>query len=85
MSKSAQDAAGIAVYLQGVWAGLLRLPEVKTEEDFFLLGGDSVLVIEMLLTVSGHFGREFKYDNFFNKPTIHTLSELILAELKNNP
>ena len=62
-----------------------RVPQVNFDEDFFALGGDSALVIEMLVAVSAHFDREFKYNKFFPKPTVRTLAALIADELNSHP
>jgi acyl carrier protein len=83
MSAAAdKNPVGVFGYLKGLWEEILRTPLVQPDEDFFSLGGDSALVIEMLVAVSAHFDHEFKYNKFFSKPTLTTLSEIIVEELK---
>jgi acyl carrier protein len=78
------SATAILAYLSGLWAEVLRVPQVNPDDDFFLIGGDSALVIEMLMSVSAHFDREFQYNKFFPKPNIRTLSNLIVEELSKS-
>lgn len=42
--------------LAAVWAEILKLPEVGTNEDFFSLGGDSLLALQMLQRVERECG-----------------------------
>jgi|HubBroStandDraft_6_1064221.scaffolds.fasta_scaffold446570_2 acyl carrier protein len=74
--------AAIVAYLKELWEELLRVPPVSPNEDFFSVGGDSALVIEMLVAISAHFDREFHYNKFFSKPTLATLSALIAEQLE---
>ena len=78
------DTTSIVTYLKGLWEKQLRIANVNPEDDFFALGGDSVLVIDMLVAVSAHFDRDFKFIKFFPKPTITTLTLSIQDELKAN-
>lgn len=77
-----QSVASVTSYLVGLWQELLRVPIINPDDDFFGIGGDSALVIEMLVAVSAHFDREFKYNRFFPQPNIRTLSALIVEELQ---
>lgn len=85
VSTPEQLAVDVHSYLKGLWEELLRTPQVNPDEDFFAIGGDSALVIEMLVAVSAHFDREFKYNKFFPKPTVRTLTALIVQELQSQP
>jgi acyl carrier protein len=75
------SAAEIGSFLKALWEDALHVPEVKPDDDFFAVGGDSALVIEMLVAVSARYDREFNYNAFFPKPTIRTLGTLIEDEL----
>jgi len=82
--QPAQDAADVLAYLRGLWQDLLRVPSVDIDDDFFALGGDSALVIEMLVAVSAHYDREFRVNKFFPEPNLRTLNALVVQELKSN-
>lgn len=64
-------------YLQQLWSSQLNVPRVGIGDDFFEAGGSSMLVIEMLMTVSEKFGKEIDFAAFFREPSIRKLSELL--------
>jgi acyl carrier protein len=64
-------------YLTQLWATHLGRPQIGVQDDFFEVGGSSMQVIEMLMTVSDKFGRELDYAEFFKEPNIRNLSELL--------
>jgi acyl carrier protein len=82
VAGSDEPSAAVLAYLKELWEELLRAPQVNPDVSFFSMGGDSMLVIEMLVAVSAHFDREFEYNKFFLKPTLRTLSALIVENLK---
>lgn len=71
---------GIAIAdLQQVWCDLLRQPVVRVDDDFFALGGDSMLLVSMLVHVSAGLERDIDYTAFIATPTIQTLARLLAA------
>ncbi|MER5820710.1 non-ribosomal peptide synthetase, partial [Streptomyces californicus] len=44
------------VRLAGIWSALLRTDDVCREDDFFVLGGDSLLVLEVFARLERHGG-----------------------------
>jgi len=81
-TKVDTSAAAVAAYLKDLWQQLLRVPDISLEDNFFSFGGDSVLVIEMLVAVGAHFDREFEYNKFFARPDLATLGAVITETLK---
>jgi acyl carrier protein len=75
-------ANAVPAYLKGLWEEILRVPRVNPDDGFFSLGGDSVLVVEMLITIQAHFDQEFDFIKFFPEPNIRTLGVLIIEQLK---
>jgi acyl carrier protein len=65
--------------LQRIWSEMLRLPTVRAEDDFFTLGGDSMLLVSMLIRVGADFDRDIDYAAFMATPTIETLAALVAA------
>lgn len=63
--------------LADLWAERLQVDSVGVEDDFFELGGDSMLAAEMQLTVDREFGVEIPAAELFLSPTIATLSEAV--------
>lgn len=63
-------------YLQGLWCEMLGHDHIEIDRTFTSLGGDSMTVIRMLVTVAARYG-EIDFERFFENPTIATLSQLI--------
>jgi amino acid adenylation domain-containing protein len=60
-----------------LFAELLRIDRVGTDDDFFELGGDSLLVVEALLRLSDLFGREVALTEFIEAATPSALASRI--------
>ncbi|WP_437651322.1 acyl carrier protein [Sorangium sp. So ce362] len=67
----------VTAYLTQLWQDVLRVSEVRPEDDFFALGGDSMQLVRMLVTVSSELGRELDSDLFFQRPSIATLVRIV--------
>ena len=63
--------------LAGVWADLLGLTEVGTLDDFFELGGNSLLGMRLAGEVQDVFGVEVPARRFYREPTVATLAQLL--------
>lgn len=64
-------------YLLKLWSHQLQHPTIGVQDDFFEAGGSSMQFIEMLISVSTHFGKEIDYAEFFQEPCVRKLSELL--------
>ncbi len=60
-----------------VWSQVLNIEKVGIHDNFFNLGGHSLLVTEVLLQVKHAFKINISLKNFFDEPTISQLSKLI--------
>lgn len=63
--------------LADIWAELLDLDEVGMDDDFFALGGDSLLAMRMVTTVEQATGGYVSPPEFFHAPTVATLAKLL--------
>ena len=70
----------VLAYLNDLWRELLRFDRVGPEDDFFALGGNSLLALQMLMTVSVKYGVEPDSARFLTDPTIRVLSDMILVQ-----
>jgi cytochrome P450/acyl carrier protein len=65
--------------LTPLWAELLDLDDVGPDEDFFELGGDSLLAAELQLRVDETFGVEIPSSVLYREPTIAAVAAAIEA------
>jgi len=65
-----------------LWAALLELPveDISTDESFFNLGGHSILLSRLLLSIREEFGRSLSINRFIEAPTLITLAQLLSDE-----
>ncbi|MCR6483373.1 amino acid adenylation domain-containing protein [Amycolatopsis sp. OK19-0408] len=75
--SGAKPASATERKLAGLWADALGLPEVGTDESFFVLGGDSLIAIRLLARVEEEFGVRLGVREVFETPTVGGLAALI--------
>ena len=63
--------------LAGLWADVLRVEQVGIHDDFFLLGGDSLLASYVLARVYGEMHIQIKVSRFLERPTIAEMARHI--------
>ena len=76
-STSSSSDARVEIYLQSVWERLLDLDEIIPGHDFFELGGNSMLMVKMLVEVRKYFGCELDFRIFLRSPDLSTLARLV--------
>lgn len=65
--------------LTRLWSEKLNVTPVGVEDDFFALGGDSLLAADLLMDLYEQFGVEVYAAVLFLKPTIAELVDEVLA------
>jgi hypothetical protein len=65
--------------LAGIWAELLGVARVGVSDDFFALGGHSLLVTRVLARVRAVFGVEVPLRAVFTDPTLAALAQAVAA------
>jgi len=74
MSSGEPARAGLESEIAAIWCALLKLDQVSREDDFFRLGGNSILAMHMHARVRAETGLEFAMPAFYRTPTIAGLT-----------
>jgi thioesterase domain-containing protein len=84
---SMQSTLGSAeeVRLAGIWADLLGRNHIGLDDNFFDLGGHSLLVVALQQRIANHFGRRIPIVELFQNPTVRHQAELARGPIKNVP
>jgi thioesterase domain-containing protein/acyl carrier protein len=60
--------------IAAVWRDVLGVPVIPRNEDFFLLGGSSVLATQVVLRLEQELGVEIPLAGFFQAPTVEGMA-----------
>ncbi|HUO35794.1 MAG TPA: HAD-IIIC family phosphatase [Candidatus Acidoferrum sp.] len=60
--------------LVGIWENLLERENISVHDDFFELGGDSLLGIRLMIEIENTFHRQFDISTLASSPTIQSLA-----------
>src|SRR5206468_3519212 len=63
--------------LASLWSQLLKVQPISVTDDFFLLGGHSLLVMKLLASIKQEFHIELPFRSIFDCPTIEKLALLL--------
>ena len=67
--------------IAAIWEDVLDVSPIGVHDDFFNLGGDSLLAVRILAEIERTFGRALPQQILFEKPTV----ELLVEALKGGP
>jgi len=68
---------GIEIRLAGIWQSLLSLDNISVQDDFFDVGGHSIIGVRMMARVSREFGVSMRVSDLLAYPTIRLLASKI--------
>jgi thioester reductase-like protein len=60
-----------------VWQGALGIQDISVEDDFFMIGGDSIRAVELSAKINQHFRTELPMTLIFAAPRIAQVAETI--------
>jgi len=63
--------------LADIWRHLLGVPEIHIDDNYFELGGDSVLAVRMFTRIDKEFGKKIPLATLLDKPTIGELASTV--------
>jgi amino acid adenylation domain-containing protein len=73
-----EDWAGLREQLRALWQRLLPVGVIDVDEDFFHLGGDSLLAAQMLVMVERQFGVQIPMAELIEARTVRSLAEVVV-------
>jgi acyl carrier protein len=76
---SAQPRSETELALASIWAELLDVDQVGLDDDFFDLGGHSILAIRAIIALREKFACELPLRAIFDAPTVASMSRLLEA------
>ena len=65
------------------WEQMLQLDKIGINDNFFILGGDSIVAAKILLKIEEHFDVQLSLVSFFEAQTITKLSTMIDLKLES--
>ena len=63
--------------LSDIWQRLLQVPSVSPEDNFFDLGGDSALAVQLFSEIADSFGQQLPPVMIYHVPTVASLAALL--------
>jgi acetoacetyl-CoA synthetase len=70
-------ASTMADVLTPIWESVLQRPSIRPEDNFFDLGGDSLLAVELFAKIAKVCGRELAPVTIYCAPTIASLAAIL--------
>jgi aryl carrier-like protein len=59
------------------WSEVMKLERLGVHDNFFLLGGESLQMTQIMARIRERCGAELSFDQFFECPTIAELAQLL--------
>lgn len=75
--RSISKVGSITDQLTQIWQRVLQLPTIGPEDNFFDIGGDSALAVQLFLEIEQSLGRQFPPVMIYHVPTIATQTALL--------
>ena len=72
-----QPNDAVEAKLTQIWKNLLHLPNIGIRDDFFLLGGHSMLAVRMFIQIKEVFGVNLPLTSLFHRANIEYIASLI--------
>ncbi|WP_437895307.1 amino acid adenylation domain-containing protein [Sorangium sp. So ce124] len=82
---AAVESDGLESAIAGIWAEVLRRPRVGHDDNFFDLGGDSLLLVSMARSLRERFSRDVPLVHLFEHPTVSQQAAYLRALGVNAP
>lgn len=74
MAKGGEAKTNTEKILLDIWRGLFSGSNIGVEDNYFALGGDSLVATKLITEVSNRFGKRLSIARIFEKPTVRELA-----------
>lgn len=78
-TTQSQGSDDVAAFLTDLWKDLLEQSDVHGGSNFFELGGDSLVALEVVVAVEERFDTEMAVTDLYEYPTVGELAEFVAA------
>lgn len=79
-SKPHREQAEIEFELVQIWTESLGVLAIGSDDDFFELGGNSLIALSLVQKIRERFGTDLTITNVYERPTIRQLTSLITCK-----
>jgi acyl carrier protein len=73
----ASPRAGIESVVAGIWRSVLHVDRVGVDDNFFDLGGHSLLVVQLQSKLRERFDHELSLMELFRRPTVGAIADFL--------
>jgi len=80
-SEDATNPPSIEEQVTVIWRELFGIEHIQSSDDFFELGGNSLLAIQLMTRIREHFNIELNIENMFDEPTVGGVTKQVQASL----
>ncbi len=74
----------IETHILEIWSEAFQIDGIGTDDDFFELGGNSILATQIASAISEKFGISFKSGRLSENSTVQAIADLIQSETASN-
>ena len=71
--------------LEEIWSKVFNVPRVSIRDNFFDMGGDSLLAVGLITEIATTFGKELSFNTLLRAPTIEQLALYLTASSRIAP
>ena len=84
-SEFVEPESDVEKRLAGFWSELLGVSKVGVEDDFFDLGGHSLIAVRLFAKIKSEFSVDLPISVLFEAPTIRKCADLITVRSGGTP
>ena len=77
--EAAKPADAVETRILAMWKEMLAVESLGTKDNFYSVGGHSLMAIRLVDRINAEFGAELPLNEFFGNPTVEGLAKLLRA------